>query len=118
MAANTVPIFPLTPINWKTKLTNQTTPRDITTQVPVTLGSAGKNGSLIHTFPTKRLHPVAGSGKTLPTYLDACGKFPTKRLQRVNLAADTRTTQHRTAGSSDKINQSLNSICYVARWFW
>ena len=50
MAANTTPIFPLTPINWHAKLTNQTTPRDISTQVPVLLGTAGKNGTLIHTI--------------------------------------------------------------------
>jgi hypothetical protein len=55
MAANTVPIFPLIPINWKAKLTNQTTPRDITTQVPVTLGTSGKNGSLIHTIFVQHL---------------------------------------------------------------
>ena len=83
MAANTVPIFPLTPINWKAKLTNQTTPRDITTQVPVTLGSAGKNGSLIHTFPTKRLHPVAGREVRLDLGVDYGTMFPTKRLHPV-----------------------------------
>lgn len=49
MAANTTPIFPLTPFNWQVKLTTQIAVRDVTTQVPVLLGTAGKNGSLIHT---------------------------------------------------------------------
>lgn len=55
MAANTLPIFPLTPINWSVKLTNQTVPRDITTQVPIEFGTAGKNGGLIHTIFVQQL---------------------------------------------------------------
>lgn len=55
MAANTLPIFPLTPLNWHVKLSNQITPRDISTQVPVEFGAAGKNGSLIHTMFVQHL---------------------------------------------------------------
>lgn len=55
MAANTLPIFPLTPIAWRDKLTNQVTPRDITTQVPIEFGIAGKNGTLIHNIFVQHL---------------------------------------------------------------
>lgn len=61
MAANTLPIFPLTPINWSVKLTNQTVPRDITTQVPIEFGTAGKNGGLIHTIFVQHLGANAGT---------------------------------------------------------
>ena len=61
MAANTTPIFPLTPINWHAKLTNSVTPRDISTQVPVLLGTAGKNGALIHTVFAAHLGNNVGS---------------------------------------------------------
>ena len=50
MAANTLPIFPLTPINWQVNLSNQTAVRNVTTQVFVLLGTAGTNGSLIYTI--------------------------------------------------------------------
>ena len=50
MAANTLPIFPLTPVNWNICIASQVTPRVITTQAPVLLGTAGKNGTLIHTL--------------------------------------------------------------------
>lgn len=50
MAANTQPIFPAVPLNWKANLKTQMTPREIGSQTPVTLGTAGKSGALIHTI--------------------------------------------------------------------
>ncbi len=55
MAANTLPIFPVKPLNWNVKLSNQIAPRNISTQVPVEFGIAGDNGSLIHTMFVQHL---------------------------------------------------------------
>lgn len=48
MVANKQPIFPETTLHWKATLTNQVIARDIGTGTPVTLGTAGSNGALIH----------------------------------------------------------------------
>ena len=45
--ANTQPIYVGSAINWELKLTNQVTPRKITTESPVLLGTFGSNGGLI-----------------------------------------------------------------------
>lgn len=55
MAVNTLPIFPVRSFNWRCKLTNHVLPRDVTTQVPVVLGTAGANGSLIHSITVRHL---------------------------------------------------------------
>ena len=55
MAANTQPLFTVTPINAKATLKGQIAPREITTQTPVTLLTVGKNGALIHTIFVQQL---------------------------------------------------------------
>lgn len=55
MAANNLPIFPHKPVNYRCKLTNHITPRDITTQVPVQLGTAGQHGTLITSMFVRHL---------------------------------------------------------------
>lgn len=52
---NVQPIYPKTIIYWKAKLIAQVTPRDITTQTPVLLGTAGDNGCLIHAIDVRHL---------------------------------------------------------------
>lgn len=54
-SANTTPIYPFKIIKWHTKLAAQVTPREITTETPVLLGTAGDNGSLIHSIEVLHL---------------------------------------------------------------
>lgn len=61
MAANTQPIFPLTPINARATLKGQVTPREITTQTPVTLFTTDKNGAMIHAIFVQHLGNNVGS---------------------------------------------------------
>ena len=48
--ANTTPIYPHEIIKWRVKLTNEITARDITTETPILLGTAGENGAIIHSI--------------------------------------------------------------------
>lgn len=105
MAANTLPIFPLTPINWSVKLTNQTVPRDITTQVPVEFGTAGKNGGLIHTiFCT---HLGGNVATVVRLYLKGETDDGYKLLRELTLPAVTTATE---AAEIAPINFTLPSI--------
>lgn len=55
LSSNTQPVYPREVIQWKVKLTNQVTPREVTTQVPVLVGQAGGNGSIIHAIDVRSL---------------------------------------------------------------
>lgn len=52
---NVQPIYPKDIINWKARLTTQVTPRVITTETPVLLGTVGVNGALIHNIIVQHL---------------------------------------------------------------
>lgn len=52
---NVQPIYPKTIIYWKAKLIAQITPRIITTETPVLLGTVGDNGCLIHAIDVRPL---------------------------------------------------------------
>lgn len=54
-SANTTPIYPFEIIKWRAKLAAQVTAREITTETPVLLGTAGDNGSLIHSIEVLHL---------------------------------------------------------------
>ena len=52
---NVQPIYPKQVIYWKAKLIAQVTPRAITTETPVLLGTVGDNGCLIHAIDVRHL---------------------------------------------------------------
>lgn len=52
---NTTPIYPKDIIQWKAKLVAQVVPRNITTETPVLLGTAGDYGALIHSIDVRHL---------------------------------------------------------------
>lgn len=52
---NVQPIYPKNIIYWKAKLLAQITPRNITTETPVLLGTVGDNGCLIHAIDVRHL---------------------------------------------------------------
>ena len=52
---NVQPIYPKNIIYWKAKLIAQVTPRIITTETPVLLGTVGDNGCLIHAIDIRHL---------------------------------------------------------------
>lgn len=55
LAPNTTPIYPRTPIRWRVKLAMEVVPREVTTQTPILLGTAGSNGSIIHSVDVHHL---------------------------------------------------------------
>lgn len=52
---NVQPIYPKNVIFWKAKLSNQVTPRNITTESPLLLGTVGDNGCIIHAIDVRHL---------------------------------------------------------------
>jgi hypothetical protein len=50
---NVQPIYPKNIIYWKARLLAQVTPRNITTETPLLLGTAGDNGCLIHAIDAR-----------------------------------------------------------------
>lgn len=52
---NVQPIYPKEIIYWKAKLIAQVTPRAITTETPVLLGTVGDNGCIIHAVDVRYL---------------------------------------------------------------
>ncbi len=50
---NVQPIYPKSIIYWKARLLAQVTPRAITTETPVLLGTVGDNGCLIHAIDVR-----------------------------------------------------------------
>jgi len=55
LSPNTQPIYPREIIRFRTNLTLQVVPRNVTTQTPVLLGVAGDNGSIIHSIDVHHL---------------------------------------------------------------
>lgn len=66
---NVQTIYPKTIIYWKAKLIAQVTPRDITTETPVLLGTTGDNGCLIHAIDVRHL------GDNVATVLRVYSKY-------------------------------------------
>lgn len=91
MAANTQPIFPLIPINARAILKGQITPREITTQTPVSLLTMGKNGGLIHSIFIQPLGNNVAS--TLRLYHKGESDTGYSLLSEVTLAAITAASE-------------------------
>lgn len=55
MVANTQPRYPEDVIHWRKKLISEVVPRVPTTQTPLKIGTAGDNGSIIHSIEVVHL---------------------------------------------------------------
>ncbi len=55
MPASTTPIYPNSIIHWRRKLTGEVLPRTLTNQNPTLIGTAGKNGAIIHGITVQHL---------------------------------------------------------------
>ena len=58
MSANIDPIFAKENFEWNTTLITQVTPRKITTETPVELGTIGENGGFIHSITLQPLGDI------------------------------------------------------------
>ncbi len=72
LSANVQPIYPRSPIHWKSKLLTQVCPREITTQTPVLIGTVGTNGALIHGI--ELIHLGTNPASTLRLYTQKEGE--------------------------------------------
>lgn len=62
VSVNTQPIYPRTPLHWRLPLKAEVCPRIPTTQVPILVGQATSNGSLIHGI---EVQPLGDNVKTV-----------------------------------------------------
>lgn len=71
LSPNTQPIYPKDILHWRKTLIAQVTPRVITTETPVLLGTVGVNGAIIHNIQVVPLGDNVATVVRLYTQLEA-----------------------------------------------
>lgn len=108
---NKAPIYPIEPIKWRKKLSNQIVAREVTTETPVLLGTAGANGSLIDSIEV--LHLGDNVGTTLRFYTQKTDEVDTDNNSLYYLEIEqslSAVSSSTNASAISKVNIELPAI--------